>query len=335
MVAVKHIQFKGQERTFKSLADEYGIKYGTIADRYSRGFREDDLVSKGLVGKQYERQTVMFKGEEVSLIDLEKRYGIKKATLRNRVGLGLKDDELVSKERIKIAMMDFKGERIHVDELAERFKLSRSTLRSRYNKGLRDDELIHPPRNPGGSTTFFINDEAYRLTMVQANTKARKKLSSNEIQERLNIGMSVDDALRYSNRYVVKFNELCYMLEGEGVYYYLPHYSIAELQKRGVSLHLMSVRIRNCSDIHETLDDPELMEGIKVYEEDFDHDSTVTNELDNRRKQERIKEYKDAKHREQRPWLYDGTKQQHSEGEYAKYLADSYTFACSDVKGGK
>lgn len=284
MGTLKKIDFKGDKRSFMSISKEYGIRYGTLQNRYSKGLRDDELVSDTNEGYKKRRQVIDFKGERIELLDLAKRYN---------------------------------------------FKLE--TLRYRYNKGLRDDELVSTlDLQRAINVTYYSNGNPFRLTEEQSRVRSQKRISVNELQARLNTGMSVKEALSFGYKYHTKFGSLCYMFEGENSYYYIPIEDIKVLKDKGISATYITRNLMLVDDISELL-----LEDTKVYEEEMEYDQSYENEIKEEHRQQKIQEYKDAKYREQKPHLFDGTPQTHNWGSYAEYLASSYTFACSNVKEDK
>lgn len=273
---------------------------------------------------------MIYKGKEMSFLQLSQLVDIKPGTLQYRyTKLGLRDDDLLAGNGRTGVFVEHKGKLYTLLELADVVGINSSTICNRYRRGLRGDDLIEPVKvKHANNTTYYVKGEPYRLTTKEQRLKFKNKLSSIEIQNRLNLGLAMHEALKFSYKYVAKFGHMCYEIEGDEVFYYIPYDDVLVLNRHGIEMAQVSRNIVVVDDISQLL-----LDDTRVFEESADNDSSLNNELLERRKQESIQRYKDEKHREQKPHLYNGTKQSHSFGEYAQYLADSYTFACSDVKG--
>ena len=273
---------------------------------------------------------MIFKGNEMTLSEVAELTGVKKGTLQYRHNtLGLRDDDLIKNDIRDKEIVEVDGKEYTLIELSEAYDIHSATVRNRYHKGLRGNDLVKKVNRKQSKSvvTYYIREEPYRMTTKEQRIKTKMTLSSIEIQNRLNIGLSMHEALKFSIKYVAKFGQMCYEIEGIDTFYYIPYDDVQTLSRNGIEMAQVSRNVATVEDISELL-----LEDTRVYEESMDNDSSLDNELLERRKQESIQKYKDEKHREQKPHLYNGTKQSHSFGEYAQYLADSYTFACSDVK---
>jgi len=217
----------------------------------------------------------------------------------------------------------FKGRRTDLHDLADKHGIKYPTLFFRYRRGLRDDDLIAPVTSRGGIITYYIDGRPYRLTPNQMAKRNSNKISTNELQNRLDLGLTVDEALKIGRNYVTKFGEICYQFDDIDVSYYIP---IGELKEQDINISVVTRGINQGYDIVELVPD-----GTTVFEESPEYDSMQNQRLAEIKRQEKIEEYKRAKYRENKPHLFDGTPQVHKFGEYAQYLADSYSFACSKV----
>lgn len=224
--------------------------------------------------------------------------------------------------------IDFKGEQITVYQLSKRYNIPRTTIQARYDRGGRDDELVSNNKQTGNvETTYYIEGQPYRMSKVEKQKRVTSKVTTFEIQARLDLGMSMAEALHYSIRYAAKFGQLCYRIKGNESVYYIPMKDVQRLKEHGITMVYVARNVLFVDDISELL-----LEDTTVYEEDLEYDIKVENRIKERQRQQKIQEYKDAKYREQKPHLFDGTPQTHNWGSYAEYLASSYTFACNDVK---
>jgi len=82
---------------------------------------------------------ISFKGEEVQIQDLSKRYGVPWSTIFNRHKAGYKDDDLLVE---RVNQTYFKGEKTTLQEIADQHDLSLNLIKGRYAIGLRDDDLV-------------------------------------------------------------------------------------------------------------------------------------------------------------------------------------------------
>lgn len=276
---------------------------------------------------------INFKGTKRTLWDIAKEYELTYNTVLNRHKKGLKDDDLVTKTGKKPVYVEFKGETIELDKVSEQYDIAVATLYYRYfNRGLRDDELVKPVQVNKSHSTYYIDGTPVRMSSKQHSTKSRRKLSAAQIQERLDIGMSMDDALNWSGRYEVKFGSLCFALMGQDSVYYLPTETVATLKDRGVSIHHLANRVKNVEDIVDAVDEPSIIDDLIIYEDEIVQvEDESSKKLQEKARQERIQYYKDKKYRERKPHLFDGTPQVHKWGSYAEYLASSYTFSCKEA----
>lgn len=219
--------------------------------------------------------------------------------------------------------MMYKGKEVSSTQLEKITGIHALTLKHRYDVlGLRDDELVKPVWQ---KDVYQIDGKPYRMTAKESNMRVNKKISTNEIQNRLNLGMSMTQALSYSRKYAAKFGTLCYEVEGDEVFYYIPLEDVEGLAENGISMRSVSRRIDVVEDISELL-----LENTTVYEEHSDYDQSLNDELLKKKQEKAINKMRDAKHRELKPHLYDGTPQTHEFGEYAQYLIDSYMFKCKE-----
>ncbi|MEP9852132.1 SA1788 family PVL leukocidin-associated protein [Staphylococcus aureus] len=219
----------------------------------------------------------------------------------------------------------FKGGKTTLEELAKEYNMNYATLFFRYRRGLRDEDLVKEIKRVTNAT-YYIDGKPYRMTPDEKVRRVKLKVNTEEIQARLNIGMSMDEALNFGRKYVTKFGYLCYEIHGQESTYYIPIEDIQELREHDISTHYISRNVMIVDDISELL-----LENTRVYEEDIYLERSYEEQAEEERRRKKIQEYKEAKYREEHPHLFDGTPQKHGESEYAKYLADSYTFACSDV----
>ncbi|MBF0814068.1 hypothetical protein IR133_10085 [Staphylococcus saprophyticus] len=278
---------------------------------------------------------IKFKGDRRSFKSISKEYGISHNTLRKRYNDGLRNDDLVKQprkytDRTQI-VIDFKDGKTTFGELSKQYNIRIEKLYQRYKNGSRDDELVSSDDLPTKvSATYYIKGQPYRMSEVERKRKSDAKIPTSEIQSRLDLGLSMEEALKFSIKYAAKFGHICYEIEGNGCFYYIPIDDVNELRRNGISMADVERNVLTVDDISELL-----LEDTRVFEEDYDYDSSISTKLNEQHRKQKIQEYKDVKHREQKPHLFDGTPQVHKWGSYAEYLASSYTFACSDIEEDK
>lgn len=227
-----------------------------------------------------------------------------------------------------VKTIEFKGRQMTAYDLSKEYNIPRTTIQDRYDKGKRDDELISDNRRSGKvNTTYYIDGKPCRMTSSEKRKRSTSKLTTYEIQERLNLGMSMTEALHYSNRYTAKFGQLCYRVKGLESVYYIPMEDVRALNEHGITMVYIVRNVLFVDDISELL-----LEDTRVYEEDLEYDVEFQNKIKQKHREQKIQEYKDIKYREEHPHLFDGTPQTHEWGDYAEYLASSYTFSCRDIK---
>lgn len=223
-----------------------------------------------------------------------------------------------------VRYIEFRGEQRPLREVALQYNIDYATIFFRYRRGLRDDDLVREPDKTGLNPTYYIEGKPHRMTPSEKVKRTKSKVTVDEVQARLDLGMSMDEALSFSKRHVAKFGHLCYELHGSDVTYYIPIEDIQELRENDISTHYLSRNVMTVDDISELV-----LETTRVYEEDPYFDSINDRQRETQRIREKVQEYKDTKYREEHPHLFNGTPQTHEWGDYAEYLAGSYTFSCS------
>ncbi|WP_152974215.1 SA1788 family PVL leukocidin-associated protein [Staphylococcus simulans] len=127
------------------------------------------------------------------------------------------------------------------------------------------------------------------------------KVSSKDLQDRLNSGWDLEDALKYNYNHVMYKGKVCRRIRHEGIRFYI----VAEdLQRSKVPPQT----------IMKYLKEGQLMDDILPLETEFyieEHKKDALRNLvyKDRLRKERKKEQAEARKRAERPWLYDGTPQ--------------------------
>lgn len=88
------------------------------------------------------------KGESLTVTEVSKKYNIPMTTLRNRISLGTKDEDLI-KPKKRDVLHTIKGEKLLLEEASIKYNIPWSTLRWRHQQGVTGDDLLkkQPRRN--------------------------------------------------------------------------------------------------------------------------------------------------------------------------------------------
>ena len=86
----KVIEFNGRQVEIMELSKEYNIPWSTINNRYTAGYRDDDLVTKRV-------NPTVFKGRETTLAEIAIEYCLPYHLVKSRYKEGKRDDDLVKK----------------------------------------------------------------------------------------------------------------------------------------------------------------------------------------------------------------------------------------------
>ncbi|XVK95997.1 SA1788 family PVL leukocidin-associated protein [Staphylococcus nepalensis] len=109
---------------------------------------------------------------------------------------------------------------------------------------------------------------------------------------------------------IIKIHDAIYEIKGE-------NYETAE--ELDISERLIRNRIQNNWSIEEACQVPKGMKREDLvyinYAKQYEEDNT-----------EATLNYRDEKQREERPWLYDGTPQNHNRGKWCEYLMNTSIF---------
>lgn len=85
-----YVKVNGEKLHLPDAAAKYGLPYGAVAQRVSRGEVGDILVRP--TNAKY-----LFFGEPMTLLEAEAKYGIKERTIRFRIKRGLTPDQAVTR----------------------------------------------------------------------------------------------------------------------------------------------------------------------------------------------------------------------------------------------
>lgn len=141
------------------------------------------------------------------------------------------------------------------------------------------------------------------------------KVSSKDIQERLDKGWNIEDALKYNCNHVMYKGKICRKIKHKGLIFYI----VAEdLKKSKVPPQTIT----------KYLNDGHIMDDILPLETDFyiverEKDALRNLLYKDRLRKECQKEQAEARRRKERPWLYNGTPQVHPRDKYTQYLMET------------
>ena len=120
-------------------AKKNGINKELLLSRLANGWKWDEAMTKP--SKPHEIVTEVF-GEELSLSEISKEYGIPRGTLYKRYKAGLKDETLVSFEGLHIDR--FKNdEYIDQEKLDERYKKNKEAIEKQKIKRSKENIAKH------------------------------------------------------------------------------------------------------------------------------------------------------------------------------------------------
>lgn len=107
---------------------------------------------------------IVFKGEEVQIMELSKRYGVPWSTISNRHAAGYKDEDLIVK---RLKQTYFKGKKTTLRQIAEDHNLPLSLIKGRHAIGLRDDDLIVHYQRYKGSKNAATKLNAEKVATIK------------------------------------------------------------------------------------------------------------------------------------------------------------------------
>lgn len=141
------------------------------------------------------------------------------------------------------------------------------------------------------------------------------KVSSKDLQDRLNSGWDLEDALKYNYNHVMYEGKICRKIKHKGLTFYI----VAEDLKRSKVPPQAIIRYLN---------DGHIMDDILPLETEFyiverEKDALRNLVYKDRLRKERQKEQAEACRRKERPWLYDGTPQSVEAGPWYLHLCEN------------
>lgn len=191
--------------------------------------------------------------------------------------------------------------------------------------------------------TLQTQDGTFELTDEQVQNIWSRKLTLGQIQKRLDDGWGLIESIELNKNYYMYEGDICLRYADATRVLYIPLYVVER-----IGIHYNDTRrlfnnlsegksLRNAvSNMQGGIFDRKLSNELEAVDEtEILKDRQLARMRSKARKNERkrLARAERAKQRdmERRPHMYDGTQQQHTFGEYAQYLADSYTFKCAEV----
>lgn len=144
------------------------------------------------------------------------------------------------------------------------------------------------------------------------------KVSSKDLQDRLNSGWDLEDALKYNYNHVMYEGKICRKIKHKGLTFYI----VAEDLKRSKVPPQAIIKYLNGGHIMDDI----LPLETEFYIVEREKDALRNLVYKDRLRKERQKEQAEARKREERPWLYDGTPQSVKPSKWYKHLAENDIF---------
>lgn len=142
------VPYHGKLYTFHELSDLTGILATTLYTRWSRGYREDDLVCQKKPGA-INSQAIVFlhKGKKTTFAQLSKESGINRQTLYTRWMNGARDEYLTRPVNAQTGKMskyitDIDGKVIRQFEFQRKYHIGNTMIRTMKRKHWTSTELL-------------------------------------------------------------------------------------------------------------------------------------------------------------------------------------------------
>lgn len=195
----KLYEYNGGKCTVKELVEKTGLcddtvrswlkKYGTVDKEIIKTIKEND-VSK-YTGKKYECN-----GEELTLVQISKKYNIPYNILKGRVKLGWSIKECISNRNVKNRkknsyLYEYQGEFYTIPELSKKFGISQTMLRQRLMNGVDINDAMTLPNASDVVKKFLYQGKEY--TMREISETFNIKLST--VKGRFRKGLSVEQVI--------------------------------------------------------------------------------------------------------------------------------------------
>lgn len=190
---------------------------------------------------------------------------------------------------------------------------------------------------------IYDQDTERQLTRDQAEAIWNKGLTLAQVQNRVDTGWDFFDAVELGKNYVLMDGDICLRYDDHVRTLYIPLFMVDKLGLRHNGTRQLTYNLSTGKSLKNAVSnmfggifDRKLAAELAAIDDtEILKDRQLKNMRLQARKAERRREIKEMyrieRDKERRPHMYDGTNQQHSFGEYAQYLADSYTFKCKEV----
>ncbi|WP_432721118.1 hypothetical protein [Staphylococcus shinii] len=174
------------------------------------------------------------------------------------------------------------------------------------------------PQRPDGSLITLTGATRQHCSSLNITTRL--------IEERLHDGWEEEDATTFSPNYVMHNGRIHYFYNRRGKEIYI---SLEDMKKADLELALdaktIAVRLGKGYTAEEALTRPIDRRYVSSYQLLGDTFNTWK-ALEAKRAREAVKELRESKLKEEKPHLFDGTKQQHSRGAWCEYLMENDIF---------
>ena len=145
----KLIGYKGQYKTMREWAEEFGLNYDTFRRRFRSGWSIKEIESTPAVARA--QKLISYKGKKQNASEWAKEFGLSFETFYGRRELGWSmeriESEAVQYSRCKL--ITYKGKTQSSKQWAEEFGLDKNTFRYRYRSGWPMKRIESTPATSG------------------------------------------------------------------------------------------------------------------------------------------------------------------------------------------
>lgn len=195
----KHL-VDGKYLTTREITKKYNIKRETFEARIRLyGMSSQDAATfQSNESKRHKpspkRKFYDIFGEQMSLVDIEKKYGIKGSVFRKRLKTGWDLEKALTvktqgRAYVPPKIFEIDGEKYSISQLAKKYSIKAATIRKRIHDGMSIEEAINKP----------IDDkkiEIYGEKLTGAELEAKYNISRKQLWTRINVdGWSLEEAL--------------------------------------------------------------------------------------------------------------------------------------------
>lgn len=179
------------------------------------------------------------------------------------------------------------------------------------------------PTTPDGKIVWLEESEREAIS--------KSILSLQDVQNRLDNGWKVQDAISLNNKYEMHNGEIHYVYRTERreELIHIDRMHEAEIEK-GIIPRTVAKRLNRGLSVEEALTlSPSTSDNASIAR-DIEEQKIKQRKREERR-QQAVKSMKVRKFKEEKPHLYDGTEQNHTRGEYTTYLMENDVFPKREV----